>query len=174
MPSSYILLVDNSETKLSKETVDLLNRTGVNFILQKYDPLKTDSIFKAQGEAFCTTLGIEHFTSLSIQFDIFFKISGRYYLNESFNLTRYLQACKEKKMIFWLNPEKTAVRTVVYAVAQSKLSKWKACMLQLTNSLSSLSLEEQLYLLIREDDVDYIDKLGFSGLGSVNKECFVG
>ena len=170
LPSSYVLLADNSKDKLSKERVDILEKAQVDAIIQKYDPTKSDSIYKAQGEAFTTSFGIEYLESLPERLDLVFKISGRYYLTDDFNLESYLTICKENKVVGYTGGY-NEILTVLYAVPWCKLLKWKESMLQLAESRSPMNFEGQFYLLV-SDILAPIQRLGVAGLQSVDKIYF--
>lgn len=163
IPSSYIVLADNSFEEIDEKTIAFLKKTGVNTVIQKYKEEATDSIYKARGEAFCTLLGIEVLQEAGV--DLIFKISGRYHLTDKFDLSQYQKICEKGKFAFW--QEVPMVRTVFYALPFSLLKRWKEIMSEISVSESQLGLEYQVYPYVCKES-EYVEILGCAGLVSID------
>lgn len=90
IPNSFIILIDNSDFTNHK---DLIKNLSVDLFLNPYDlkalAYNTDSMFKQKGEASLTKYVLEFIKYHNIQFNNLFKITGRYFINNSFNYQLY-------------------------------------------------------------------------------------
>ena len=163
VPNSLIIVSDNSKT-LPMETFKLLVDAGVDIILTHYKEETTDSIYKARGEASCIMNGLRYLEEYSIDYDLLFKLSGRYSLTEKFGLTNFQN---DNKISCWIHPSNHAICTVLYSIPKKCIEKYtKAIELVLTKE-SHNSIEEQLRTLLK-DYLLGISSLGASGLVSVD------
>jgi hypothetical protein len=105
IPNSYIVLIDNSnfnnkeKEKINSEVSLFLNPTHDKNLNKNTNK----SLIKALGELSQTKYALEKLKKLNIQCDNFFKISGRYKINNNFNLNKYLN----NKNIFCKNKDVT-------------------------------------------------------------------
>jgi hypothetical protein len=117
-PNSLILLVECSE--LSAEMEDIL-KNNVDYYLQCYtmEHVRTACIqngLKGYGEAMKTREAVRYLVEHCIPFQRLFKISGRYYLNESFSKMNYAMNDYSFKMY-----DDESGSTVLYSVSYSLL-----------------------------------------------------
>jgi hypothetical protein len=117
-PVSVILLVECSD--LSKEMETTL-KSKVDYYLQCYtmEHVRAACIqngLKGYGEAIKTQEGVQYIKQQGIPFQRLFKISGRYYLNESFSKNKYAMNDYSFKMY-----DDHSGSTVLYSVSYSLL-----------------------------------------------------
>ena len=92
IPNSYIILIDNS--KMTSEQVNILEN-NVSKFLNPWDNLELDkftnnSSIKALGELSQTKYALEYLKKENITVNNFFKISGRYIINDNFDLSLFI------------------------------------------------------------------------------------
>ena len=90
IPEAYIILVDNSELNTQQSIV--LNRELGHFLNinnKEYSYYTDKSEYKGFGEIYQTILGLKYIQDNNIQYESLFKISGRYILNNSFDINNY-------------------------------------------------------------------------------------
>lgn len=126
MPSSKILLVECSE--LSQEyTRNLLNKVDYFLNLYEYNVVREaclETNKKGYGEAMQTKFAIEYILRHTLEFKRFFKISGRYYLNENFNQQNYAEnAFTFKKGVSGCD-NNLSISTVLFSVPYSYFLKF--------------------------------------------------
>jgi hypothetical protein len=92
IPECYIILIDNSEFKNTRmvniiyDNVDAFLNPCSN---KKLDLHTNNSLSKQLGEISQTIYAIKFINKLNINFKNFFKISGRYVLNDNFDYTKF-------------------------------------------------------------------------------------
>ena len=134
MPSSTILLVECSELSAEMETI---LKSKVDYYLQCYtmEHVRKACIqngLKGYGEAMKTREAVRYITQHCIPFQRLFKISGRYYLNESFSKDKYAMNDYSFKMY-----DDESGSTVLYSVSHSLLDHF-------TNALEEVITNYQI------------------------------
>jgi hypothetical protein len=90
IPGAYIILVDNS-TLPNEQSIVLKKEVGhfLNINNEEYSYYTDKSEYKGFGEIYQTILALKYIQDNNIQYESLFKISGRYFLNDSFNINKY-------------------------------------------------------------------------------------
>ena len=119
--------------------------------------------YKSVAEGYQIMYFLDIFNQLNIKYDHFFKISGRYYLNDSFNYDNY----KTNDIIF-SNDRKLNVLyyyTCFYMIPYSKINLYIYAYKIIYNNIKNIELIEQnieyvLPMLIKLENIRLIDNLG--------------
>jgi len=160
MPSAEIYLFEQGlSDEISSELAPLVDEyvyTGNNFFVR----FATDSIFKGLGEA----VGLLYASKfLPKNTDRFFKISGRYFLNENFDLKNF------EKSGFTVKRYGKAFSTRLYSFDGLMFYIWKRSLyLSLPLLLLNRSLETTMSLFVGKKNVVALDKIGVSGIGGAH------
>jgi hypothetical protein len=124
MPNTKIFLIECSklsdeERKYFQEHVDYFYNIYDSGNKSLIDRMFTTS--KSMGEGTMTTLALQFLFQNNIEFDSLFKISGRYWLNDSFNYEIYnnLLPCVHK-----INNDDNNAFTCFYKIPREIASKW--------------------------------------------------
>lgn len=127
VPNSKIFLVECSD--LSEEmTEELVSRVDYFLNLNSDDQCRKaclESRKKGFGEAVQTEKAAEYILENNIEFQRFFKISGRYYLNENFNLENYSLTEFTFRSHVFSSSGVLGIYTVLYAFPVSLFEKFK-------------------------------------------------
>jgi hypothetical protein len=125
IPNSYVILFDNSEFDDTKycvlnEKCDLFLNVCNDIDIYEYT---NNKIYKLYGELAQTAYVLKYISENlgHLKFDNFFKISGRYWINESFNYLNYVN----NNNIFKRKPDVTDRRyyyTSFYKISNKKFS----------------------------------------------------
>ncbi len=166
-PAAKIVLIESGLQKslpfnLENE-VQKYVYVGDNFFVRR----ACDSRFKSLGEAMMILIGMKN---IELRADLYFKISGRYFLDENFNLNAWRT---EYFRFFYIRPDYISTR--LYSFGKSMLLKWKFALIK---GLPLLFLDYPIeHVLDRFVDNKYIvkaDKVGVMGAdattGSIVKE----
>ena len=91
IPNSYIILIECSY--LNNDEMLYFNN-NCDIVINLFNDIKCKHFIhspsKAAGEGTMTIKALEYIINNNIKFDNFFKISGRYYLNNDFNINNYI------------------------------------------------------------------------------------
>lgn len=121
IPNSYIVLVDNSIFKIDE--INLLNDKVDKFINiinnEKVNNFTDKNVVKAYGEIAQTKQALD-FINVD-KFNNFFKISGRYLVNETFNINDYLIDDNVFKIE---NLNKKIYHTFLYKICPKKFNNY--------------------------------------------------
>ena len=175
VPNSKIFLIECSE--LSEEMIEQL-QSKVDYFLNLYsdESCKTaclGSNKKGFGEAVQTAKAVEFLVNNNIQFQRFFKISGRYYLNEEFNIGNYSSTEFTFKQHVISESGTKAISTVIYSLPISCLEHFYTCLISvihyyLTNEPRGY---EELLPIVCEPRKE-IEIMGVSGYVAVAENEF--
>lgn len=163
-----IVFIEAGRTNYESEFIDKVD--AYYYVYDKEFSSKLNSKHKAYGET-SMLLKAQKFIS-KFEFDLLFKISGRYYLNKEFDDFQYL----DSKYNFRLNtviskksliPSRFIIRsysTVLYAIPQKKMRDFFR-KIKLINLISrtGVSLEYMMYLFFRNKKNNEISKLNVCG-----------
>ena len=119
-----------------------------------------ESELKGVGEANLLLEGIEKIMSLKKEYKNIFKLSGRYFLNNHFNIDLY----NNNKNIFskWDNSDKSYC-TIFYKINFNQIYDFKCSILNSMENLNKkISIEECIYTYFKKD-ISIIEKLNISG-----------
>jgi hypothetical protein len=164
IPDSCIFLIDNSN--LDRDMYNKLNELCDVFINPIYDKkLKyyTDrNIYKSIAEGYQIMYFLDLFKQLDIKFDRFFKISGRYYLNNKFKYNKFLS----NNIIFSSNNEfGIFYYTCFYMIPYTKFNLYENSYKILYNNIKNTELVENsiefiLPQLIGFENIKLVNRLG--------------
>lgn len=128
---------------------------------------------KGYGEIVKTSIALEVLRTHKIEFNRLFKISGRYYLNEKFDINRFSTSCYTFKSISTDVPGSEGSWTVLYSVPYALLDdfvKAVASCIQTYREVTSMALE--IILPKKCNPQILIDTLGVSGYVAVDRTFY--
>jgi len=156
IPNAEIILV---EAGLKKDVGPLSSKVdkyvyiGDKFLVR----LGVDSIFKGIGEAIIL-LSVSKYLPGA---DFYFKISGRYYLDNDFDLNKW------DNNYFTVRKYDNVFSTRLYGFGAQFLNIWKkSLMFSIPLLLSGQSIERIMPMFINKKYIKHLNKIGISGLGS--------
>lgn len=161
IPQAKIYLFEQGTKDVSNQIsplVDYYKYIGGNKIVRT----TTDSPFKGVGEI----IGLLFVSnSLTKETNTIFKISGRYYLNENFDLDNW------KNGIFIARKYGPLISTRLYSFNEKFLNMWRICLiLSIPLTLLNISIEKIMPILIPKKIIKGVECLGISGLVGINGE----
>ena len=171
IPNSTIVLVEYS--KLSEEEHQYFVNNVDHFINIYTDttyPRRDDlhSIYKCQCEGTMTEYALEYIIKTNIKFDMFYKISGRYWLNDNFN---YESWNIPSSVIHKIGGCKDNVLTALYKLNNEHTHQWYTFLQTISHMYYSTYGYEQMFAIFLNHinwlNVSHIDVAGVSGRISV-------
>lgn len=171
IPNSIIVLVEYS--KLTEEEHEYFVNAVDHFIniytdttFSRRDDLH--SIYKAQCEGTMTEYALQYIFQNKINFDMFYKISGRYWINDNF---QYDLWNTQSSVIHKIHGSKYNVLTALYKLNNDHTQKWFAFLQTTAIQYYPIYGYEALFALFLNEmnwsDVSQIDTAGVSGRISV-------
>ena len=168
IPNPYIVLLECSndikkyEIELKKNVDEYHNYCNNKKVLDA-----VNSIYKNYGEVMTLIEFFNNFKNIDKINDLF-KITGRYWLNENFNINNYIN----NKKIFFSLRESKVVSTRFFKITNSKINDFIE---KLNNNIkdeviNGVSIENSCFKNI---NFDHINILGLSGHISVNGHLIV-
>ena len=122
IPNLFIILVEC--TQLIKEEEDYLSYQ-IDLLVNLYKNEEVRDIIysasKSHGEGTMTLLGIKSFLKRKIEFNHFFKITGRYWLGDNFDFNKYNNP---HNVIKCIDDDKKNVYTCFYKLNKIALIRW--------------------------------------------------
>jgi hypothetical protein len=150
-PECFILLVEITDIYVEMKN-ELENKCNIVVYL----PDKKDTV-KSIGETYLMLSAIEHIPNTIKNI---YKISGRYYLTDNFNLDEF----KHNKYNFLLSDN--CYHTTFYSIPISKLDQYKKCIIlsqQIINTYKT-DIEHALFSTIPKEDINIVSKLNCRGI----------
>jgi hypothetical protein len=177
IPDNLIVLVECSE--ISKEERDYFTN-HTDYFLNLHDINSANIIerisssSKAMGEGTMTIFGLEFLSKNQLQFDNLFKLSGRYWLNNSF---RYPLYDNEYNMFRKITEDLTSVFTCLYKLKAEMAFKWLSYLKQSEREFQMGIGFENIFgsFLSRERNLSHlimVKPIGINGYISVANEYF--
>ena len=121
-----------------------------------------NSLHKGLGEA--TALLVAG-NALKTDAEIYFKISGRYFLNNDFDLNRW------SSTKFCCRIYESGISTRLYSISNSAFNEWqKALRMSLFQLYKGVSIEDSFIKFLPKSRIQPIDLLGISGFIAPNAE----
>jgi len=154
-----ILLVECSDLK--DDYVNYFKLNCDHFINLNYNIDSRNKVFsqyKAVGETELITKGIEYIELNNLKFDNFFKISGRYYLLDSFDIEIF-----NNKQICCRNIEDHITATILYKIPYFLLFEYKNFLIINYLLTTTLSQEEIMRKFVNNYNIFDIKKLHVEG-----------
>lgn len=172
IPNSKILIVECSQ--LSKEQNDYLIKHTDYFLNLYDDEHMRKNIYsksKSLGEGSMTIKAIEFIMKNDISFDIFFKITGRYWLSEHFNyenfVNNYIQA-------HCINNDINNVCTSLYKLHYMNINDFYHFLINnIENMIKCIGYEELFAIFLKQNkknNVIHLNKIGVNGYISVSND----
>lgn len=163
VPNVKIILV---ESGLQKELPFELEKKVDQYIYvgdKNLVRLACDSKYKSLGEATMLLCAIKQFKCVA---DFYFKISGRYYLNEEFDIEQWKQGLFVLQYI-----KEDYVCTRLYGWRAEAFNTWKyALLMGLPLAIISYAVENTLAKYIPRNQVHRLVTLGVEGIGGSNNQ----
>jgi hypothetical protein len=179
-PNSEIILYDSSATNLSDTYVDDLRgladhfcHTGANELVAK---LSSEG-FKSCAECISTYLLLDFFIRKTLNYNSYgriFKVSGRYFLNDAFDLSLHIGKNAHGKYVFkkskptWMSPVITSrfFETRLYSFCPSLFDEYVGVLHKVYGHMcdSGLDIEHALYDLLPKENILELDIVGVEGL----------
>jgi hypothetical protein len=129
--------------------------------------------YKSIAEGYQIMYFLDIFNNLNLNFDRFFKISGRYYLNDTFNYDNYIT----EKIIFSRDRKLNFIYyyTCFYMIPKSKFNLYINSYKIFYNNKDNEKLVEQnieyiLPMLIKLENIKLVDNLGITQMIAVRNE----
>ena len=168
IPSSIILLVECSDLDEDIES-ELKKQSDYYINYNKDDSVRTnvDSASKALGEATLTYKAIEFIMVYNINYRNFFKISGRYWLNDKFDYSIY---DNDKIVVRYINGNKYIISTLLFKIPKRIVDSFREYLRELISHNCGEGFELLFATFINNLDEDKItfDRMGINGYISVN------
>lgn len=168
--NSYIILCDNSP--LTEEQKYILTYLVDKIILlhddeplyREIEPTRYNEGLKSRGEAY-QMLNIIEFIK-DKEYDLFFKISGRYFLNNDFNLNNFNNQKLNFREFSSGCFNKKYVSTVLYAISKRCENVFKSKLIEIIPDLhpNTSDIETSLHSLCEMENImNKVDYLGVCG-----------
>lgn len=158
IPNAKIIFAEAGlieDTGRLSSRVDQYIYLGNNYFVR----IAVDSIFKGIGEAVILLFVSKY---LPKDIDFYFKISGRYYLNDEFDLKKWIDG------FFVVRKYDNVFSTRLYGFSSKMFGLWRRSLLfSIPLLLSGQSIERIMPMFINKKYIKHIDNIGVSGLGSV-------
>jgi hypothetical protein len=145
----------NKLNRLCDVFINPINDKKLNYYTDK-------NLYKSIAEGYQIMYFLDIFKQLDIKFDRFFKISGRYYLNDTFNYNKYLN-----NDIIFSNNDKWGIYyyTCFYMIPYTKFNLYENAYKIIYNNIKNIelvqnSIEYILPHLIGLDNIKLVDYLG--------------
>jgi putative sugar O-methyltransferase len=155
LPHAVIFVADNSETLPENYLVTLKNKA--DYVYRCYSQATTSSLYKGQGESECLQSALKEIERLQLSYDYLFKLSGRYYLTETFDLQSYLVA--PDKVAFFKPPHHDVVSTVLYCIPKTMIKTY----LNWLSQVGTADAMERYMWKFSKDCVIYVLQQGAEG-----------
>lgn len=165
IPDNKIFLIECSqftteESDYLKSKVDIfmniMDTNNQNLINRMFTPSK------AMGEGTMTILAIRHLFLNNIQFQNFFKISGRYWLTENF---QYHNFDNEYAVIKYIDNDTTNALTSLYKLPQTIVYDWHEFLINSEDDFRKCAGYENIFakFINKKPNVIVMEKIGVAG-----------
>jgi len=174
IPDSKILIVDCTDFN-EDENDYLLN--NCDYILNLWNNKELhQNIFglsKALGEGSQTIMALKYIFSNNLIFENLFKVSGRYFLNDNFNIERF----ENDKLVFIpINGSILNINTSIYKIPYKYTKKLHDYLVENINKMIDCIGYEVLMALflknVNKEEIILYDKLGIEGRVSVSNDYY--
>jgi len=170
IPNSKILIVECSELDNEQDEY-FKNNCDIFLNLYENETFRNNiySASKALGEGTMTINAIEYIKSNNIEYDNFFKITGRYWLSENFNYHNFINT---DIIIHNINENETA--TTLYKLNKMNINNFYEFLIQNMNLMHRCVGYEILFAMFlnlpKENKVIHLNKIGVNGYISVSND----
>ena len=171
IPNSKILIVECS--KLTDEQFNYLN-TNCDYFLNLIDNIDyVNNIYsqsKALGEGTMTIAAIKYIKENNIEYDNFFKITGRYWLSNSFN---YENFCNTDVVVYLIHGNVHNACTSLYKLHKNNIESLYNFLIHNMNLMINCIGYEVLFAMflnsVSNNKIINLNKIGVSGYIAVSK-----
>lgn len=173
VPNAEIFLVECSE--FTREQNDFL-KSNCNYYLNLIDTIHKKSVYspsKSLGEGIMTICALECIINNNIEYDNLIKISGRYWLSERFDYTKFNN---DKIVVKYINDDSNNGFTALYKLPKHEV---KSLLDFLVNNMSSMyacvgyEILFASYLKTKHSVVN-MNPIGLAGYVSVSNDYYDG
>lgn len=172
IPNSKIMIVECSE--LSDEEYDYFKNNCDYFLNLINNQNAVDKIYsksKSLGEGTMTIFAIDFIKENNIEFDNFFKISGRYWLSNNFYYTNFEN---NDVIVHYINNDVNNCCTALYKLHKSNVDDFHNFLISNINLMINCIGYEILFSIFLKNNVSNkivnLDKIGVSGYISVSTD----
>jgi hypothetical protein len=169
IPNCIIVLVEYSILSKEEKNYFLENVDHfINIYDNSNDNIKNDlhSQFKSKCEGTMTTIALKYIITNNIQFDIFYKISGRYWLSNKFDYNKFNEPIS---VIHLIENNINNAFTCVYKLTKQHLILWLYFLENTAPILYNSHGFESIFAIFINSikNIKFIDKVGVSGYVSI-------
>jgi hypothetical protein len=172
IPNSKIIIVECSQ--LNEEQTDYLTKNTDYFINLINEPDKCKNIYsksKSLGEGTMTIEALNYIIKNDILFDNFFKITGRYWLSDSFNYTHF---DNNDIIIHNIHNDKNNTCTSLYKLNKTNIEDFYNFLISNMNLMFQCIGYEVLFAIFlnlpKNNKVIHMNKIGVNGYISVSND----
>ena len=172
IPNSKIIIVECSE--LNEEQTDYLTKNSDYFLNLFNEPEKCANVYgksKALGEGTMTIEAIHYIIKNDIQFDNFFKITGRYWLSDNFN---YINFDNSDIIIHNIHNDQNNTCTSLYKLNKTNIIDFYNFLISNMNLMFQCICYEVLFAIFlnlpKNNKVIHMNKIGVNGYISVSND----
>lgn len=166
IPNSIIFIVECSPLE-NEEKEYLINYSDIFVNLYELNDTNINnnvySLSKSLGEGTLTIYALNYLIRNNIQFDNFYKLSGRYWLNSNFN---YELFNNDKIVVKKINNDINNLVTILYKLPKVLINEWLCFLLNSTYDMNNCIGAEVLFAkFINSTQYEkiFIEKIGVSG-----------
>lgn len=177
IPDAYIVLIEGSVLNTEMETgfKNMVNMY-INYSTDKdvYNAVNDVHKSYAEGVTILKFLESNEFKNLNVE--NLFKISGRYYLTDSFDINEYMNICNCFKPIAqgsyqYSNLER--YHPVLYKIHKTSLDDYKNIFIKYSTQMFNVQVDMEAFLCqYMKNNVKLLDRLGVEGNIAVNGALF--
>jgi hypothetical protein len=156
LPFATIVLIEGSD--IDKQLISNFDVDYIHFINDE----DINGPYKGAGECkmLLNYLNSEHHRTL--KYDHFFKLSGRYILNENFNINSFIQSDISTNVVYKTHPNQ--ISTIFFKVGENNINDFKNDLQQAYEMcLKGKSIENCILLNKNDTNIKIVNKLGVSG-----------
>jgi hypothetical protein len=167
MPNNIICLIECSP--LEKEETDYL-KNYTDIFINLYDINDASivnnvfSISKSLGEGAITTYALKYLIENNIEFDNFYKLSGRYWLNSNFEYNLF---DNNKIIVKKINNDSNNLITCLYKLPKNYIHLWLNFLMNSINDMNNCIGAEFLFAkfinTVNDNEKIFVEKIGVSG-----------
>ena len=172
IPNSKIILVECSNLTVEQNNYFTNNSDFfLNLINDEEKKQKIYSKSKALGEGTMTTTALEYIKDNNIEFDNFFKITGRYWLSENFNYDNFLNT---DIIVHNIYGDINNTATSLYKLNKMNINYFYSFLLEKSHLMLQCICYEILFAMFlnlpKENKVIHLNKIGVNGYISVSND----
>ena len=164
IPNCKIIIVECSDLNTEEQEYLSIN---CDYILNLWEKKELhNNIFgksKSLGEGTMTILALKYINNMDIKYNYLYKISGRYWLNDNFNI------CNIENNVFKrIGNNENNIFTALYKINKNKVLKLKIFLIDnMQNMINCIGYEVLMSQFVKNIDKILVDIIGLSGFVTV-------